>query len=67
MEQNLTEAYKWFALAAKDGDAESARKRDELGAQLDRNSLTIATAAVQAWTPQRQPEAAVNVKTPPGG
>ena len=67
VEQNLTEAYKWFALAAKDGDAESARKRDELGAQLDRNSLTIATAAVQAWTPQRQPEAAVNVKTPPGG
>jgi localization factor PodJL len=67
VEQNLTEAYKWFALAAKDGDAESARKRDELGALLDRNTLTIATAAVQAWTPQRQPEAAVNVKTPPGG
>jgi localization factor PodJL len=67
VEQNLAEAYKWFALAAQDGDADSARKRDELEARLDRTSLSAAVQAVQDWSRQQQPEAAVNVKTPPGG
>ncbi|HEY4861548.1 MAG TPA: hypothetical protein VII14_16625 [Xanthobacteraceae bacterium] len=67
VEQNLAEAYRWFALAARTGDAESVRKRDELGARLDRQSLSVAEQAVQAWSPHKQPAVAVEVKTPPGG
>ena len=67
VEQNLTEAYRWFALAARDGDTESVKKRDEVGARLDQQSLKAAMGAVQAWTPEPQPEAAVRVKTPTGG
>jgi localization factor PodJL len=67
VEQNPAEAYKWFALAAQDGDTDSARKRDELEARLDRTSLSAAVQAVQEWSRQQQPEAAVDVKTPPGG
>jgi localization factor PodJL len=67
VEQNLTEAYKWFSLAAHDGDAESARKRDEIRARLDADSLAAANQAVQGWAPQSQPDAAIQVKSPPGG
>jgi len=67
VEQNLTEAYRWFALAARGGDAEATKKRDELAARLDPQSLAAVTQAVNAWTPQPQPEAAEQVKTPPGG
>jgi localization factor PodJL len=67
VEQNLAEAYKWFALAARDGDADSVKKRDDLAARLDRHSLDAAAQAIQAWAAQQQPEAAVEVKTPPGG
>ena len=32
---NLAESYKWFALAAAQGDNEAAKKRDEVAARLD--------------------------------
>src|SRR5262249_21064652 len=67
VEQNLAEAYRWFALAAREGDAESAKKRDDVGARLDSQALRAAMQAVQAWTPEPQPETAVQVKIPPGG
>jgi localization factor PodJL len=67
VEQNLAEAYKWFALAARDGDAEAAKKRDEVRARLDPQALKSALDAVQAWKAVPQPEAVVQVKMPPGG
>jgi localization factor PodJL len=67
VEQNLAEAYRWLILAAREGDGEAAKKRDDLGARLDERLLTAARAAVQSWTPEPQPEAATQVKTPPGG
>jgi localization factor PodJL len=67
VEQNLAEAYRWFALAAREGDREAAKKRDDVGARLDERSRATAQAAVQSWTPEPQPEAATQVKTPPGG
>ena len=67
MEQNLTEAYRWLALAAREGDSEAAKKRDDVGARLDERSLTAARAVLQTWTPEPQPEAATQVKTPAGG
>jgi localization factor PodJL len=67
VEQNLVESYKWFALAARDGDMDAARKRDGVGARLDAQSLQAASQAAQAWKPQPQPEAAVQVKAPAAG
>jgi localization factor PodJL len=67
VQQNFAESFKWFALAANQGDSEAGDKRDEVAAKLDAQSLTAARLAVQTWSPQPQPEDAINVKTPPGG
>jgi localization factor PodJL len=66
VETNMAEAYKWFALAGRAGDREAAKKRDDVGSRLDRQSLTAATQAVQAWQAQPQTEA-VQVRVPSGG
>ncbi|HWM30771.1 MAG TPA: peptidoglycan-binding protein [Methyloceanibacter sp.] len=47
--EDLAEAYKWFALAALSGDAESAKQRDRLEAELDVGALTQAVQAVKTW------------------
>lgn len=67
VEQSFAESYKWFALAANHGDQEAAKKRNEVAAKLDAQSLTAARLAVQTWSPQPQPEDAISVKSPPGG
>jgi localization factor PodJL len=67
VEQNLTEAYRWFTLAARSGDQESVKKRDEVATRLDPQSLQTAKQAVEAFVPEPQPEAATQVKAPPGG
>ena len=61
------ESYKWFALAAIQGDQDAAKKRDDVGAKLDAASLASARAAVQSFTAQPQPDDAISVQTPPGG
>jgi localization factor PodJL len=65
--QNLAEAYKWFTLAAREGDKDSAKKRDDVGGRLDQPSLAAARLATETWTPEPQPEAAIQVKIPAGG
>jgi localization factor PodJL len=50
MPKTLAEAYKWFALAAKNGDAEAAKQRDLVKQALDPASLAAAEQAIQAWT-----------------
>ncbi len=67
VEQNLAESFKWFSLAAAQGDAESARKRDEIAKRLDAQSLAAAKLAIQTFTPEPQPDDAVNVASPAGG
>jgi localization factor PodJL len=67
VEQNLAESFKWFSLAAAQGDADSARKRDDIAKRLDVQSLAAAKLAIQTFTPEQQPDDAVNVPTPPGG
>jgi localization factor PodJL len=67
MQPNLPEAYKWFTLAARDGDKESAAKRDDVGSRMDAQSLAAAKAAAEAFTPMEQPEAATQAPAPPGG
>jgi localization factor PodJL len=67
VEQNLAESYKWFSLAAAQGDADSVHKRDDIAKRLDAQSLAAAKLAIQTFTPEPQPDDAINVATPPGG
>ena len=67
VEQNLAESFKWFSLAAAQGDADAGRKRDDIAKRLDAQSLAAAKLAIQTFTPEPQPDDAVNVATPAGG
>jgi len=67
LDQNLAESYKWFALAARGGDQEAGRKRDEIGALLDPDSLMAARLATKTWIAKPQPKEATTVAVPPGG
>jgi localization factor PodJL len=67
VEQNLAESFKWFSLAAAQGDADSARKRDDIAKRLDAQSLAAAKLAIQTFTAEPQPDAAVNAAAPAGG
>jgi localization factor PodJL len=67
VEKNFAESYKWFALAAAQGDKEAAKKRDEVAARMDAGALAAAQAAVKVWAAEPQPEPAANVPVPPGG
>ena len=67
VEQNLAESFKWFSLAAAQGDADSARKRDDIAKRLDPQSLAAAKLAIQTFTPEPQPDDAINAATPAGG
>jgi localization factor PodJL len=67
VEQNLAESFKWFSLAAAQGDADATRKRDDIAKRLDPQSLAAARLAIQTFTPEPQPDDAVNVASPPGG
>ena len=66
-EKSFVDSYKWFALAAAKGDPESAKKRDQVAAQLDPKLLAQAQQAVKAFLPEPQPEAATTVPKPHGG
>ncbi|MES2196062.1 MAG: hypothetical protein V4517_16720 [Pseudomonadota bacterium] len=67
VEQNLAESFKWFSLAAAQGDADSVRKRDDVAKRLDAQSLAAAKLAIQTFTPEPQPDDAINVAAPAGG
>jgi localization factor PodJL len=67
VEQNLAESFKWFSLAAAQGDADALRKRDDIAKRLDAQSLAAAKLAIQTFTPEPQPDDAVNVTGPAGG
>src|SRR5205085_10779194 len=67
VEQNLAESFKWFSLAAAQGDVDSSRKRDDVAKRLDPQSLAAAKLAIQTFTPEPQPDDAINVAGPAGG
>jgi localization factor PodJL len=67
VEQNLAESFKWFSLAAAQGDGDAAHKRDDIAKRLDAQSLAAAKLAIQTFTPEPQPDDAVNVAAPAGG
>ena len=63
---NLAESYRWFALAAANGDSDAAKKRDEVAARLDQKTLAAAKLAAQSFVPEREPDEATNLKAPAG-
>ena len=67
VEQNLAESFKWFSLAAAQGDSDASRKRDDIAKRLDPQSLAAARLALQNFTPEGQPDDAINVAAPTGG
>jgi localization factor PodJL len=67
MDRNIAESYKWFALAAAQGDKDAGRKRDEVGTQLDAQTLAATQQAVKGYTAQTQPAEAIAIPEPPGG
>jgi localization factor PodJL len=67
VEQNLAESFKWFSLAAAQGDADAGHKRDDVAKRLDAQSLAAARLAVQTFIAEPQPDDAVNVAAPAGG
>jgi len=67
VEQNLAESYKWFSLAAAQGDADSGRKRDDIAKRLDAQSLAAAKLATQTFVAEAQPDEATSNGAPAGG
>lgn len=45
-------AFHWFALAAAQGDAEAAKKRDEIASRLTAAELNAARTLVEGWRPR---------------
>ncbi|OCW56389.1 SEL1-like repeat protein [Hoeflea olei] len=48
--RDLEQSYKWFAIAANDGDKDAAAKRDEVFNALRPEQVEAARAAVANWT-----------------
>jgi localization factor PodJL len=49
VEQNLAESFRWFAIAAEQGDTDAAKKRDDVAKRLDAQTLSATRLAVQGW------------------
>jgi localization factor PodJL len=63
VENNLIEAYKWFALAGKQGDADADLKRDEITQRLQPRQLGEARRATETFA-QSAPDPAINEPVP---
>ena len=67
VERDLGQALLWFSLAAHEGDADAARKRDEIAGQMDPASLASAVEAATKFKAVKPDPAANAVAAPPGG
>jgi localization factor PodJL len=65
VDQNMAESFRWFSLAATQGDADAAKKRDDIAGRLDAQTLIAAKLAVQTWTTTPLDEAANNIRLKP--
>ncbi len=59
VKQDLAVSYKWFSLAAKQGDQEAEKKQGEVAGHLDKVNMAAARMAVQTWV-QRQVDREAN-------
>lgn len=65
--KDLVKSYTWFAVVAASGDADAARRRDEIAARLTTSELTAASAAAAAFRPREPDPAANEMPGPPAG
>jgi localization factor PodJL len=65
--KDLVRSYTWFAIVAATGDADAARKRDEVAARLTSSELSAANAAAAAFVPDTPDRAANEPAPPPAG
>ncbi|RDI57725.1 SEL1-like repeat protein [Microvirga subterranea] len=49
---DFSKAFQWFSLAAAQGDAEAAKKRDDVAARLTAPELAAAKTTVERWQPR---------------
>ena len=61
--EDLVKSYTWFAIVAATGDADAARKRDDVAARLTSSELAAANAAAAGFAP-RSADHAANEITP---
>lgn len=64
-EQNLVEAWRWFAIAARQGDEDAGRKRDEVGQKLSPTDFAAAQALAGGFQPRPLDRAANEAPLPP--
>ena len=64
VKQDLEESYKWFAIAARDGDQDAAEKRDEVANAMRPEQLSSAKARMDLWKPQPLDEKANSADLP---
>ncbi|MGI8569409.1 MAG: hypothetical protein ACR2KT_10230 [Methylocella sp.] len=62
--KDLVKSYTWCAIVAATGDADAARKRDDVAARLTSSELAAANAAAAGFAP-RPADRAANEITPP--
>ena len=67
LEQDLAQSFTWFAVAATQGDADAAKKRDEVGAKLTAVDLAAARSAAQKWKASTPDPVANEVAAPADG
>jgi localization factor PodJL len=65
--QDLRQSWMWFSLAAQQGDADAAKKRDEVAAKMDPVTLAEAAEYLAKFKPVKPDPAANEVTSPPGG
>ena len=64
--QDLGQSWLWFSLAARQGDADAGKKRDEVAAKLDPNGLAAVTKAFAEFK-VRTPDPSANEAPAPAG
>jgi localization factor PodJL len=62
--KDLVKSYTWFAIVAATGDADAARKRDDVAAMLTSSELAAANAAAAGFAPRRADHPANEILPP---
>src|SRR5690606_19828837 len=50
--QSLEDSYKWFGIAARSGDADASKARDDIARSLDADAMTRLADIVNNFTPE---------------
>ncbi len=67
VDQDLRQSWIWFSLAAAQGDADAAKKRDELAAKMAPDVLAAAASDLAKFAVAKSDPVANEVAAPPGG